>query len=98
MDLTRWVLVAGAFKDLSKEHVLAAESLGKMLGRAGYGLIVGRWSGVDAIVTRAFVDKADSNRDRLIQINTVGGPEDARPREHVSAMLDPKRSRRRTYL
>jgi hypothetical protein len=62
-----------------------------MLGNAGYGLIAGRWSGVDPIVTQAFVDAVgDSYRDRLRQIETIGGPENARkPKELVSPMLDP---------
>src|SRR4029077_12209213 len=75
MDSTRWVLVAGANEGLSKEHEQSAESLGIMLGNAGYGLIAGRWSGVDPIVTQAFVDAVgDSYRDRLRQIETIGGP------------------------
>jgi hypothetical protein len=67
-DDTRWVLVAGAFEGLSKEHERAATAVGRMLGRAGYGLIVGRWSDVDYLVTRAFRDAVGSDyAPRLLQ-------------------------------
>ena len=74
---TRWVLVAGAFENLSKEQERAASALGRMLGRAGYGLITGRWSGVDYLVTRSFRDVVGAEySNRLRQIDTTGGPEE----------------------
>jgi len=88
-----WILVAGAHENLSKEHKRAAETVGRMLGRAGYGLIVGRWSGVDYLVTRSFRDAVGREfSSRFLQIDTTGGPERAPKPERVSArrLLDPR--------
>jgi hypothetical protein len=88
---TRWVLVAGAFDNLSNAHERAATAVGRMLGRGGYGLIVGCWSGVDYLVTQSFRDvvgPACSNR--LLQIDTTGGSEKApKPAKVSLRQLDP---------
>src|SRR5262245_19887983 len=88
---TRWVLVAGAFENLSKAHERATTAVGRMLGRGGYGLIVGRWSGVDYLVTRSFRDVVGQEcSNRLLQINTSGGPENApKPAKISPRQLDP---------
>ena len=87
-----WVLVAGAFENLSKEHERAASAVGRMLGRAGYGLIVGCWSGVDYLVTRSFRDIVGHDyKQRLLQIATTGGPEEAlKPPMLSPRLLDPR--------
>jgi len=88
----RWVLVAGAFENLSKEQERAAFAVGRMLGRAGYGLIVGCWSGVDYLVTRSFRDVVGPDySSRLKQIDTTGGPDGSpKPGKVTPHLLDPK--------
>jgi hypothetical protein len=51
-----WILVTGAANDLSPEEVEAANQIGAMLARQGYGLIVGDWHGVDWLVRAAFLE------------------------------------------
>ena len=86
-----WILVAGAFENLSREQERAASDVGRMLGRAGYGLIVGCWSGVDYLVTRSFRDVVGHGYlNRLRQIDTTGGPEGApKPAKVTPHLLDP---------
>src|SRR5262245_37181628 len=84
----RWVLVDGASETLSKAHERAAEAVGRMLGRGGYGLIVGRWSGVHFLVTRSFRDVVGQECfSRLRQIDTTGGS--SRKPEKIGQQLDP---------
>jgi len=87
----RWILVAGAFEKLTKEQERAATAVGRMLGRAGYGLIVGCWSGVDYLVTRSFRDVVGPQyANRLRQIDTSGGPEgEPKPGKVTPHLLDP---------
>ncbi len=51
-----WILVTGAADNLSPEEVEAANQVGAMLAREGYGLIVGDWHGVDWLVKAAFLE------------------------------------------
>jgi|GEM_PF-6523601 len=51
----KWILVTGAALDLTLEEQAAATQVGLTLGRAGYGLIVGDWDGVDWLVRDAFL-------------------------------------------
>lgn len=71
-----WILVAGAHEEVSKGHLLAAERLGRALGRGGFGLICARWSGVDYHVTRSFRDSLSGEEEfkrRFRQIDSEGG-------------------------
>jgi len=92
MTNTKWVLVAGGFENLSSEHERAATALGRMLAQSGYGLIIGRWTGVDYFVTRGFRDGAGPTfARRLMQVDTTGGPEtEPKPGRIGFRILDPR--------
>lgn len=56
--ITTWVLVAGTgYSRLSNKARRAAEALGTLLARSGYGLVTGGWLGVDEAVARSFADE-----------------------------------------
>jgi hypothetical protein len=70
----RWVVVAGtgrAFltRDAQED---AADTIGRRLAEAGYGLVSGGWPGIDAISARAFAEvlgqRGESVDERLVQI------------------------------
>lgn len=69
----RWVLVSGlSTVRLPKEVRLAAQAVGRALARNGYGLVVGRFNGVDRAVPAAFAKELKSMdrplKDYLIQV------------------------------
>src|SRR5215468_10684238 len=54
-ELTRWVLVAGTgLLDLPPAVNWAARATGRGLARAGYGLVVGGWRGIDYVTAESF--------------------------------------------
>jgi hypothetical protein len=54
-ELTQWVLVAGTGRtDLPSAVNWAARATGRALARAGYGLVVGGWAGVDYVTAESF--------------------------------------------
>jgi hypothetical protein len=73
MHKMTWVLVAGTGAYHLPDAVLwASQKLGEQLGRLGFGLVVGGWSRVDYVVSKAFAkeleNKAVPLRDFLLQI------------------------------
>jgi hypothetical protein len=77
MDKMTWVLVAGTGAYHLPDAVLwAGQKLGEQLGRLGFGLVVGGWSGVDYVVSEAFAkelqNKAVPLGDFLLQIVPEG--------------------------
>jgi len=75
--LTRWVLVAGTGKqDLPAEVNWTARAVGSRIARAGYGLVVGGWHGVDYVTAEAFSQELVQARkplsSYLIQVVPTG--------------------------
>jgi hypothetical protein len=73
MSQVKWVLVAGTGQyHLPDEVLWASQKLGEQLGRLGFGLVAGGWSGVDYVVSEAFAkelqNKAVPLGDFLLQI------------------------------
>lgn len=52
----RWICVIGSGADYSKEDLLTAKMVGKLLADEGYGLINGGWPGVDLATSESYFD------------------------------------------
>jgi hypothetical protein len=62
----RWILVAGTGwrAGLSEKTVWLAQTVGAVLAREGYGLVVGGWHGVDYVAGKAFEESLAAVRPR----------------------------------
>lgn len=55
--MPKWILVAGSAWASDKEAIWRAQLIGRALARAGLGLVVGSWPGVDAAAAESFLSE-----------------------------------------
>lgn len=54
----KWVIVAGTGRRrLSREEQLLTETVARALADHGFGLLVGRWAGIDELASKVFTDR-----------------------------------------